>query len=66
MTRSVLGPVIGWRGLFLLALVPLVLLPLLARVVREPARFMRSAGPGQSGSLLEPLVTSGLRGRCWC
>ncbi len=41
--RAVLGEALGFRGLFALALVPLVVLvPLLARVVREPPRFVRA------------------------
>ena len=66
VTRSVLGPVIGWRGLFLLALVPLVLLPLLARVVREPTRFMRSAGQGSPVRCWSRWSPAGCASSCWC
>ena len=40
-TRSALGPGFGFRGLFLLTLIPLLALPFLARVLREPVRFER-------------------------
>jgi MFS family permease len=61
--RSTLGSTIGWRGLFLLAVVPLLLLPLLARAVREPARFLRAAPAPGHGSLLEPMGIPQLRRR---
>jgi MFS family permease len=63
VTRFLLGPTIGWRGLFLLAVVPLLLLPLLARAVREPVRFVRAAPAPGHGSLLEPLGIPQLRRR---
>jgi len=47
LLRAGLGDLLGFRGLFVLALVPLVvLLPLLARVMREPPRFLDSLSPG--------------------
>lgn len=41
LLRGVLGDALGFRLLFLLALVPLALVPLVARLLEEPARFER-------------------------
>ncbi len=50
LIRSLFGDVLGFRGVFLLVLIPLALLPLLARWLREPERFerMRSTPAGRA------------------
>lgn len=42
--RAQLGDLLGFRGLFLLAVVPLALMPLAGRWLEEPARFARTVG----------------------
>lgn len=41
LVRAIGGDALGFRGLFALCLIPLVLLPLLARRIEEPDRFKR-------------------------
>ena len=55
---------VGWRGLFLLGGLPLLLLPVFWRVLRETAAF-RSRTPGHDSvrSQLKMLFASGLRRR---
>lgn len=43
ITRGLLDPFFGFRGVLALVLVPLVLLPLVARHIDEPARFARDS-----------------------
>ena len=63
VARSTLGGTLGWRGLFLLAVLPLIALPGLARFLREPARFARTAPGGRRWSLLDPLTAPVARPR---
>lgn len=58
-----LGGVLGFRGLFALALVPLLLLPLVARRVEEPDRFVRALQSGTANRLALAAVDPELRGR---
>jgi MFS family permease len=43
LVRGAAGSALGFRELFALCLLPLLALPLLARVIEEPARFHRAA-----------------------
>lgn len=56
-------PGVGFRDLFALALVPLLLLPLLARVIEEPDRFARLAAASRANRLGLGAVHRSLRGR---
>ena len=58
-----LDGVLGFRGLFAIALVPLVLLPLLARRVEEPDRFLLALRSGETKRLALAAVDRALRGR---
>lgn len=63
LDARVLGGVLGFRGLFGLTIVPLVLLPFLARRVEEPDRFARVvAGGGNRLTLgaIEPALRARL------
>jgi MFS family permease len=42
VVRGLLGDALSWRGLYALLLVPLALMPLLGRWLREPERFERA------------------------
>jgi MFS family permease len=42
VVRGVLGDALSWRGLFALLLLPLALMPLLSRWLKEPERFERA------------------------
>jgi MFS family permease len=42
VVRGLLGDALSWRGLFALLLLPLVLMPLLSRWLKEPERFERA------------------------
>jgi MFS family permease len=41
VVRGVAGDALSWRGLFALLLIPLALMPLLSRWLKEPERFQR-------------------------
>jgi MFS family permease len=58
LLRGVVHDFAGFRGVFLMALVPLALAPLLARVVREPERFerLREAAAQGTASLRAPVL----------
>jgi putative MFS transporter len=58
-----LSSALGFRGLFALALVPLVLLPLLARRLEEPDRFRRLQGTERANRLILGAVDHSVRGR---
>ena len=58
-----LGSALGFRGLFALALVPLLLLPLIARWVEEPDRFLRILRTGEAQRLKLAAVDAAYRGR---
>jgi len=68
IVRSLLGDTLGFRGVFLLAAVPLLLVPLIGRALRESDRFERLRRASASGAarlgapVLGPL-RRGLRGR---
>jgi putative MFS transporter len=49
LVRSAAGDHLGFRGVFLLPLVPLVLLPLAARGLTEPERFQRLRAAAEAG-----------------
>lgn len=61
VTRGLVDPVLGFRGVLALVLVPLALLPLVARRVEEPSRFARDAAAGVRRRL--GAVPRGLRAR---
>jgi putative MFS transporter len=54
---------LGFRGLFALSLVPLLLLPLIARRIEEPDRFVRALRSGSANRLALAAVEPALRGR---
>jgi MFS family permease len=58
VVRAGVGDLVGFGGLFALALVPVVLLPLAARAVREPALYRPPQQPRRLGA-----VRAGLRRR---
>jgi len=49
LVRSAFGDVLGFRGIFLVPLVPLLLLPLAARALAEPERFVRLRAAADAG-----------------
>jgi MFS family permease len=53
--NSLAGHVLGFRGLFVLALVPLVALPAIGRLVREPDRFI-ALQAGAEGTATVPVL----------
>lgn len=61
--HSLAGGALGFRGLFGLALLPLVFLPLIGRWVREPDRFVRVAGAGVQPHPVLSAVGPRFRGR---
>lgn len=66
--RGIGGQAVGFRGVFALALVPLALLPVLARHLTEPDRYQiqaaaAPAGPGASSRLPVLDALRGERGR---
>jgi MFS family permease len=68
LLRGVVDGLAGFRGVFLMALLPLALAPLLARLVREPARFasLRRAADAGRARLRAPVLGAldpALRGR---
>ena len=70
LVRGVAGDGLGFRGLFALALVPLVAMPLLARRLEEPDRYrrIRAAEDPQLAATRPPVlgrVRPGLRPRLW-
>lgn len=58
-----LDSALGFRGMFALTLVPLLLLPLLARNIEEPDRFERLSRTGRQNRLALAAVPHALRGR---
>jgi MFS family permease len=60
LLRGAFGDALGFRGLFLLAVVPLVLVPLVARIVEEPARFSRMQEATEHGDLARPRLLLGV------
>jgi MFS family permease len=66
--RSIGGEALGFRGLFALTLVPILLLPLAARALREPDRFTLLQRARQASQNRPPVLgrlAGGLRGRMW-
>ena len=61
--ERLLGNALGFRGLFALAIVPLVVLPLLSRRVEEPDRFSRLQGTDRANRLALGAVDPTLRRR---
>lgn len=61
--ERLLNSALGFRGLFALTLVPLLLLPLLARRIEEPDRFQRLQGTQRANRLALGAVAPSLRGR---
>jgi MFS family permease len=59
LLRGAFGEALGFRLLFLLALVPLLLIPLVARLLEEPERFevLRTAGVGGRVSTRRSLLS---------
>lgn len=51
LDERLLGDVLGFRGLFALALVPLLVVPLLGRVIEEPERFSRLLRTGHENRM---------------
>lgn len=49
LLRGVVDQLAGFRGVFLMAVIPLALAPLLARLVREPERFERLRRAADAG-----------------
>jgi MFS family permease len=60
--HSLAGNALGFRGIFALAVVPLMLLPLVARLVVEPGRFVQVAATEHRRPVLGP-VDREFRGR---
>ena len=60
--HSLAGNALGFRGIFALAVVPLMLLPLVARLVVEPGRFVQVAATEHRRPVLGP-VGREFRGR---
>jgi MFS family permease len=54
--NSLAGSALGFRGLFLLAAVPLVVLPAVARLVREPDRFAAWRGQDAATAPVAPVL----------
>jgi len=54
LARALGGSTFGFRPLFALALVPLLLLPVLQRVLVEPERYVRAVHPARRRLLLGP------------
>jgi len=63
LVRGAVGESFGFRELFALCLIPLVALPLLARVLKEPARFNRMHRVVGEVPLLRRVPRSGELGR---
>jgi MFS family permease len=63
MVRAIAGDALGFRGLFALCLVPLLALPLLARLIEEPERFERLARRGAANRMGLGAVHPQYRGR---
>lgn len=68
LVRAPIGDTVGFRGVFLLAALPLLLLPLLGRVLRESDRFERlrlasASGAAKLGAPVLGPLRRGLRGR---
>ncbi|HZD38437.1 MAG TPA: MFS transporter [Actinomycetes bacterium] len=70
LLRGVLGDLLGFRGLFALALVPLAVTPLVARRLKEPERYQRlrtgaalgaAVGAGPENAPPPPPRAGGLR-----
>lgn len=61
--RAIAGEALGFRGLFALCLVPLLALPLLARLIEEPERFERIHRSGAPNRLGLGAVHPQYRGR---
>ena len=51
LLRAVFGESLGFRGLFALCVIPLLALPLLARLIEEPERFERAQRIGAGNRL---------------
>jgi MFS family permease len=69
VVRGLLGDALSWRGLFALLLIPLALMPLLSRWLKEPERFeraqrVRGAAPARAGWVLARPAPA-LRPRLW-
>jgi MFS family permease len=63
LVRSALGDVLGFQGVFLLPLIPLALMPLIARGLTEPERFRRLHAAAEAGEArLRAPVLGPLRG----
>lgn len=57
IVHSLAASTLGFRGVFVLALVPLALLPLLRRWIEEPDRFtVAAAGPGHPVPVLDAVA----------
>lgn len=63
IVRAVGGDAMGFRALFALALVPLALLPLIARLLEEPERFVRTHERVKPSRLTLAPLDPTLRGR---
>jgi MFS family permease len=67
VVRGLLGDALSWRGLFALLLLPLVLMPLLSRWLKEPERFERARRARQAAPSWRILARPAprLRPRLW-
>jgi MFS family permease len=63
MVRAIAGDALGFRGLFALCLIPLLALPLLARLIEEPERFERLVRRGGTNRMGLGAVHPQYRGR---
>ena len=63
LDARLLDGALGFRGLFALTVIPLLLLPLLARSIEEPDRFVRVTRSGKANRLALAAVEPRLRGR---
>jgi MFS family permease len=60
--RGVFGATLGFRGLFVLSLIPLAITPLVARVLKEPDRYRRLKVGALDVSVHLPGTSGGFRG----
>lgn len=61
--ERLLGNALGFRGLFAMAIIPLLLLPFIARHIEEPDRFLRALRTGATQRLALAAVEPAYRGR---